>query len=158
MNAYQQTINPGLFFQHTPAISKIGTDLKDRFTPILDNLSISRGWRNSLLNQIEEISDECQNKDWDGDDALPVKQYAKFVARKFVLCLPENITPPEVTITPEGYFAFDWMKKKNHILSVEVLENILIYACILGDKKEYGEFLFYNEISKPLSTLLKEYF
>lgn len=117
-----------------------------------------KGWRNTLLNQIEEISEECQGVGWDGDGALSVNIYAKSLAIKFVNRLPDNITPPEITITPHGYFAFDWIKKKNYVLSVEILENVIIYAYILGDDKQDGEFPFYDEISVSLSTLLQQYF
>lgn len=158
MSANQQAIYPSPSLQYTPIVSRSRADSQENYLAPLDDRSINRGWRNSLLNQIQEISSESQEMDWDGDGSLPVNQYAKLLAMRFVYCLPENIAPPEITVTPSGYFAFDWMKRKNYILSVEILEKNLIYACILGDRKEYGEFPFYDEISSSFDTLLTKYF
>lgn len=111
-----------------------------------------------LINIQEEISRDCENVGWDDDDALPVTEHAKNAAMKFIYHLPENIVPPEITIELDGHFFFDWMKKKNHILSVGVLDNSLIYAYILGNNKQHGRLPFYDELPESLAKLLQKYF
>jgi hypothetical protein len=73
----------------------------------------------SLLSEIERVSEEASEPDWDGEGADPVGRDIVSVARKLVSLFPK-VMPPEVSATPHGEIDFDWLIRKDVMLTIAV--------------------------------------
>ena len=151
----------GSYYVKAPEpFSEIGRKLERQFEELYRDRenTISLGWRAVIRGELEDVAENCSSENWDGYGASPITQLNLDQARVFIKNLPEGILPPEVTPSPDGAVAFDWMKKNNHIMSISVENGRLIYAVIIGEKKNHEEIPFYEELPEEVSKLLKSYF
>jgi len=133
----------------------IGEFYKEDF----QSLSISLGWREILKNEVLELALECSHENWDGEGALPITEYEKKVACRFIDLLPEGIEPPFITPENTGDIAFDWDIRKNMTFAVILTENNAIYAGIFDGDRRRGEIGFnYEEIPIPINDILVKFF
>ena len=73
-----------------------------------------------LLNEIDNVASSASERDWDGEDALPVDAATVSVAKELVNFFPALRLVPEVVATPHGEIDFDWWIGKKGMFTVSV--------------------------------------
>lgn len=76
-------------------------------------------WENEVKDEIDALLVKARDKDWDGNDALPLTPDVGKVALQFVSRIPLHISKPDVDVTPFGEIGFDWFAK-NIVFSVNI--------------------------------------
>ncbi len=111
----------------------------------------------AVLDELEQVWQECRRKDWDGQGARPLTGRAKEAAIEFLKAFPPGTAAPEVGADPLGYFSFSWMPRPGWALSVAVTpQRELEYAVLLGSQRHCGRLPFYGELPPELAKWLEK--
>lgn len=120
---------------------------------------ISFSWRDSLLDQLEEIIGSCYKAGWDGYDAEPVSTESVISALQLIEALPEHIWPPRLIPEPSGEISLEWRAGGQKHLSISVSGWALVYAGVFGGSfKQYGEERFFGHLPPTILRILTSYF
>lgn len=76
-----------------------------------------------LMEALERLIAGCRDDNWDGAGAKAARPGSAAYARWFLSKLPEDITTPEVGITPEGIVSFDWIDAPSRMICVLFISN-----------------------------------
>ncbi|MEN9225912.1 MAG: hypothetical protein Q6M54_10625 [Thermostichus sp. DRC_bins_24] len=122
------------YFDHTAAFSK---------QPAIDELVTT--W------------EECKDPNWDGYNALPVREETLNYAFAVIQALPLGFPLPSVGAEPDGHLTLEWYHTPHWTISVSVSpEGVLYYAALLGNSDPRGSEPFLGEIPKRLLSLIQE--
>ena len=143
-----------------PAISREAQNISSAMNDIrFERMkSITLGWRRDLFDQLEKIRNKCCKRNWDGEEATEISSFIIESARALVQNLPESIEIPEVTPDADGFISFDWILGKDHIYSVAVQSERLVFAGIISGERVHGQTPIQNDLSKPIEMALTKYF
>ena len=102
----------------------------------------------SSLKELEEIQQECSQRNWEGMDELPITKNTVAKAREFLFKaakLPNDIQLPSLTPTSSGWIEMEWYKKKGHRFAIRLNDQgVFIYSGLLGVGKDSSG----NEVEK----------
>ena len=73
-----------------------------------------------LARDIETISNQAKEANWDGEDSLPVAPETEMVAKKLVRLFPPISRVPDVSASPNGEIDLDWAVERHVMLTVSV--------------------------------------
>jgi hypothetical protein len=91
--------------------------------------------------------------DWNGEGACAVSTPAADRTVAFIRALPDNVPAPEIAPEPDGSISLDWIRSRNHVLSVSVgVSESLAYAWVFGDDSGHAGVRFDGE-STPQEIL-----
>lgn len=100
---------------------------------------------------------ECAPPNWDGYDALPVKEETLNYAYAVIQALPLGFPLPSVGAEPDGHLTLEWYRDRHWTISVSISpEGVLYYAALLGNSDPRGSEPFLGEIPKRLLSLIQE--
>ena len=120
---------------------------------------VSFAWRDSLLDEVEEIIRTCSNEGWDGYDAEPISRESGFRVAQLIELLPEGIQMPNVVAEPTGDIALEWLRGNEKHFTLSITGPQLVYAGIFGGSdKRYGEKRFLQELPSATLEILTSYF
>lgn len=120
--------------------------------------SITLGWRQRLKNNLRDIADTTSTVGWDGENALPISEYAIEAAKRFVDLLPEGIMMPFITPENTEEFAFDWDIERNMTFTVIIDGDYAFWAGIIGEERKKGKARIYDEMPDAINEILTKYF
>ncbi len=134
--------------------------LKQYFTKQIDEFINSESIGqpiNNLLKNLQKISTECSQHDWDGYGAEPVVQStyneAESLIHKLTLL---NFPVPEIVIEPTGDIALEWYKSEKSIFVISVNgKNTIVYAGLFGPNSINGTEYFGNILPEIVISCLK---
>ncbi|MEJ2665268.1 MAG: hypothetical protein P8107_14725 [Spirochaetia bacterium] len=107
------------------------------------------------LQDLEETFIETSIPNWDGYDALPVKKETFIIAEKFIKMLPLYITPPSISVEPDGSITLEWYRTNNWLFSLSIDEkSYLHYAAKFGMKRYHGSEPFFDSIPQIILDLI----
>lgn len=116
--------------------------------------------RNFQLSQeLFQTFSECSTENWDGYEALPIKEQAFLEAQRFVASMPIFIPDPEIVPEPGGDIGFQWSFGEDRILTVSFEgKNTLTYTAILGsfERTRYGKEKFNNSMPQEVFQGIEE--
>lgn len=116
-------------------------------------------WRDSLLDEISQISQSCEKQGWDGYDAEPISFESAIRAAQLTKLLPNNIQAPSVVPEPGGDISLEWRTDDQKDFSLGVSGQSLVYAGIFGgSSKAYGEERFSRDLPSTVLEILTSYF
>lgn len=116
-------------------------------------------WRDSLLDEVSRLSQNCERQGWDGYDAAPISNASAIQAAQLIELLPNNIQPPDVVPEPSGDISLEWRATEQKNFSLGVSGQSLVYAGIFGgSSKSYGEERFSRELPATVLEILTSYF
>lgn len=91
--------------------------------------------KSKLLKELDEIFNECSQRDWDGYNSDPIGREVYLRVIEFINLLPVTIQQPDLCPIPDGSIGIDWYKdKKQFGVSMYGDENDLIYVGIFSDE------------------------
>ena len=101
---------------------------------------------------LQEVFQECSDKNWDGYNALPVTEDAYYEADKLLEMLPSSIPmPDEITPEPDGCISLEWYKGKRMLFSISLSGNYeIVYAGLFGPDKDNGTAYFGVSLPKKI--------
>ena len=70
--------------------------------------------------ELDDIANECKQKDWDGYGATPVHIDTIATVAEFMRLLPANVTMPEFCAEPDGAISIDWFLDNSNMLSLSI--------------------------------------
>ena len=116
-------------------------------------------WRDSLLDEISQVSQSCEKQGWDGYDAEPISSESAFRAAQLIKLLPNSIQIPSVVPEPSGDISLEWRADEQKNFSLGVSGQTLVYAGIFGgSSKAYGEERFSRDLPPTVLEILTSYF
>lgn len=102
----------------------------------------------SSLKELEEIQEECSQRNWEGMDELPITKNTVAKARALLFKaarLPINIQLPSLTPTSSGLIEMEWYKEKGHRFAIRLNgQGVFVYSGLLGISKDASG----NEVEK----------
>ena len=124
------------------AVSQTAQNMRSVATSAVDAVERSRalfGEKASVISRIWEISNECGEPGWDGDNAVPISRLAVFNAIAVIRALPSGVPLPEIAPEPDGAVSLDWLRSRQQMFSLSAGENDRIaYAWLDGTDKGHG--------------------
>lgn len=97
------------------------------------------GAKAAAIAQIWALTNECAEAGWDGEDAMPLDQFAVISAADIIRALPQDIALPEFAPEPDGSISLDWIQSRNRLFSVSVgTTSRLAYAWLDGADKGHA--------------------
>jgi len=119
----------------------------------------SSAWRDSLLDEISQISESCGQQGWDGYDAEPVTGESALRAAQLIGLLPNGIQAPTAVPEPSGDISLEWRTDNQKHFSLSVSGQSLVYAGIFGgSSRAYGEERFSCVLPPTVVEILTGYF
>ena len=116
-------------------------------------------WRDSLLDEISQISQSCEKQGWDGYDAEPISSESAMRAAQLIKLLPNSIQAPSVVPEPSGTISLEWRTDDQKDFSLGVSGQNLVYAGIFGgSSKAYGQERFSRDLPSTVLEILTSYF
>lgn len=110
----------------------------------------------ALRSEIDELMMDCVNDDWDGHGATATSNTAYAAAQRFVAALPTGFKMPEVSVDPDGFFAFEWRRGARRTVLVSVHPDFTLhYAALVGTSRHYGDEPFFNRLPSTLEKLVE---
>jgi hypothetical protein len=107
-------------------------------------------------NELDEVYDECSEKDWDGYGAEAITAKAYNEAKIILNIIPTSYPEPEITPEPGGGIGIEWYKGEGEsfIISVDG-SKVMVYAGLFGKNNEtYGNESFRNTIPRVIFEFL----
>lgn len=114
--------------------------------------------QDNLLRTLDIVTEECSVPEWDGYDALPIREAAYLEAQRLIRSLPtvSFIPMPEITPIPNGEIALEWTRGPRRILVVTTSgNNEITYAGLFGMNKVHGTEYFGDSLPTVLLENLK---
>jgi hypothetical protein len=108
------------------------------------------------IKELYQISQECNQSNWDGYEALPVAGETYELAHRFLEALPLDAPPPLFGAEPDGHITFEWYQSPRRVLSVSVSpEGDLHYAALIGRSTHYGTEPFYGDAPRSILDIVR---
>jgi hypothetical protein len=115
--------------------------------------------KDTLLQEINEVFEECSVDNWDGYDAKAIDYDSYIEAIRFARSLPTTIPLPEIAVDPDGEVSFEWYQGPRRVFIMSIgSRNEIIYAGLFGFNKVNGTECFYDEIPKTILDNLDRLF
>ena len=109
------------------------------------------------MDEIIQIGQECNHRDWDGYDALPVLRQTVNNACLLAKSLPDDIPTPSIGAEPDGHISMDWHRSSRFVVSVSVgPRKEVCYAALIGSDEERGAELCPNRIPDNILGLIRQ--
>jgi hypothetical protein len=148
---------------HLSRIAGVGpysAALREKEKEVREHLqrSVFHGWRSTLQGNILQVQRECSESGWDGHGARPISISSSLAAMAVVERLPDGIQEPEVVPEPTGEIGLEWYGGKDLVFTVAVSPDRIVYAGIMGVKKQNGEERFVEEIPETVLGIVSRYF
>lgn len=120
--------------------------------------TMSLGWRNSLIQDLEEIQDECSEKNWDGYQADPISPLTIAAGKEFLRLLPDHIAKPEIVPETEGEIGFLWKKGREITFLLSVNSKTIFFVEKVGSYKSHGEMKLQSSLPDKIKETLLNHF
>ncbi|MGA2984330.1 MAG: hypothetical protein ABSG32_10960 [Terriglobia bacterium] len=116
-------------------------------------------WKDSLIEEISQVSQTCNEQGWDGYNAEPLSSLSAIRATELLELLPNDIQIPNVVPDPGGDISFEWHAGSQNDFTLGVTGQSLVYAGIFGGSSEtYGEERFSRVLPLAVLGILRRYF
>ena len=142
----------------------VGADavvLQSRIKELRKDLSHSETLGKTYRETIEALITtyrECIAEDWDGNGAAAATLADLSVAERFLRTLPTSVRSPEISVDPDGEFAFEWYNDGD-VLSVSIGHGGKIsYAARFGRSRIHGTEFFSDEVPRVIAENLERLF
>lgn len=97
------------------------------------------GGKAAAISQVWKLADECNEPNWNGDDACPISDEAVATALSFIRALPEDLPIPEFAPEPDGSTSLDWIQSRHRLFSLSIGgTSRLAYAWLDGADKGHA--------------------
>jgi hypothetical protein len=153
----------GLFSPHTDrGVSAAAKVVRNQIDEVRQKMSetetLGRKYREAL-EALQESYAECARDNWNGYGAKAATTANLFIAVRLLGTLPPSLPTPEISVDPDGEFAFEWYKGRSNVLSVSINQTgKLSYAASIGRKTFHGTDFFADEFPKSISENLERLF
>jgi hypothetical protein len=135
-----------------------------RLAALFDEISAARrqsvffsGNAQTALADLDALSLEAASDNWDGDESKKLSPISRELARKLILTMPRQWSPPEVGVEADGEVSLDWKAGNSKLLSVTVRENgKLVYAWLFGTERGYGVAEFGESVPAVLAGIVSQ--
>lgn len=153
----------GFFSPHTDrSVGQVAERLRSRIKEVRDTMSetetLGKNYRETL-EALRQSYAECSSENWDGYRARAVTESDLKTAIHFLETLPTVIPPPEISVDPDGEFAFEWYHGPENVLSVSIGRvGRLSFAARIGRKRTNGTEFFADELPRVIMENLERLF
>jgi len=121
------------------------------------NLSVASSSVNGgkARKELEELVDECSEKNWDGYESLPVNMLSAIRAERLLELLPDHINEPEVSLDGDGQVIFEWFTRSRATSLLVKPEEQIIFSDIDGKKRIRGRVHFDSWLNSSLRHIIE---
>jgi hypothetical protein len=110
----------------------------------------------AVNDELATVYEDCRNPNWDGFQAMAVKQDTFQNAYVLLESLPIGIPTPSIGAEPDGHLTVEWHRSANRTLSVSVdAEGNLHYAALIGPNQRFGKEAFFGETPNVILELIR---
>lgn len=132
-------------------------DRRDPLTYLIHKSAASSDWE-TAYRQLDEISLECSNDNWDGENASHISANTISITRQLLKLFPPHFPIPEISAEPDGDVNLEWHINKNFLFEVSVNHSgILYYAGKFNDQKMNGKNVFDKSIPLVIEECAKRF-
>jgi hypothetical protein len=130
------------FSNAATAVSSEAEIVREAASKVIKNSEASQwgfGVKAMAISEIFKVADECEENDWDGDQAMPIKD--SFVGKTvaFIRALPDGVPMPEPSPEPDGCISLDWIETRHRLFSLSIgSSGRIAYAWIDGADGGHG--------------------
>lgn len=122
---------------------------------LLDSATFAARY-SEMMSAFAEIVREAMAPNWDGYGGRPASWSAVYITQAFLKLLPTAFPTPEFSIDPDGEVSMDWIRSRNHMLSVSIGgDGTITYAGRFGVARQSGSEVFIDELPANLLTCLR---
>lgn len=108
-----------------------------------------------VSDELNLISEECREANWDGYQAEPVSEDTYQLAAQFLKALPLGTSMPAIGAEPDGHLTVEWYRSPHRTLSVSISpEGEFHYASLLGASKAFGAEPFFGAVPEAIMNLI----
>jgi len=108
------------------------------FKTVISSVSMGTQYQQIQL-ALSDIAGEAANNNWDGYGARAVDRGALAFAKRIAQFLPIAVSPPEISVDPDGEVAFDWRADPRSSISISIGPlGTLRYASVNRGSESYG--------------------
>jgi hypothetical protein len=124
----------------------------------LDDSNSLRTAGSAAFDELCSVADECKDRNWDGQGAMPVSHEAYWAAFRFIENLPLDIPEFTVGAEPDGHITLEWYRSPHQTLSISVSpEAELHYAALMGPRRtRSGTEPFLSDVPDAILDLISE--
>ena len=139
-----------------PLFSAVASGLQE-----MPHLMLARMDKNSyerclLKERICELRELASNEDWDGEGAVPLNLTTVRHAVQFADCLPLNLPPPDVDVSPHGEIDFEWIFSRDAMLSVSLCpDGTIAFAVRLPEERTRSTAIWSGDVPISLDAAFK---
>jgi hypothetical protein len=110
----------------------------------------------SLFDELEALSEECGQADWDGYGAVGITRETIAQAERVLRSLPLGTSRPSIGAESDGQVTLEWHAAPNRTLSVSVSsDGSLHYAALLGSARQFGTEAFVGQFPRNILALVR---
>lgn len=114
------------------------SDWEAMFETVVNSVTMGTQHHQIQLALID-LAREAAKSNWDGYGAAAVSEGALSFAKRIARFLPLTVSPPEVSVDPDGEVAFDWRTDSRSSISFSISSlGTLRYASINKGSENYG--------------------
>lgn len=152
----------GFFSPHTDrGVSADAVVLRSRIKEVRKDISDSETLGKTYREALEALITtyrECMAEDWDGSGAAAATLVDLSAAERFLRTLPTSVRSPEISVDPDGEFAFEWYNDGD-VLSVSIgRDSKISYAARFGRSRIHGTEFFGDEVPRVITENLERLF
>jgi hypothetical protein len=97
------------------------------------------GVKAMAISEVLKLADECEENDWDGGQAMAIKDSSVGKTVAFIRALPEGVPMPEPAPEPDGCISLDWIETRHRLFSLSIgSSDRIAYAWIDGADGGHG--------------------
>jgi hypothetical protein len=113
-------------------------------------------FRQSVLQELVSVAEECSQPGWDGHQAEAVSQETYRRAYVFIEAFPAEMPLPTVGAEPDGHLTLEWHRNPRRTLSVSISPSgELHYSALVGPSSAYGTEFFLGDVPQSLLELVR---
>jgi hypothetical protein len=107
----------------------------------------------SAISELDSFFVSAREKNWDGEESMPVHEVSYSNARRFLSLMPRTWVKPEISADPDGELAVEWRTGPRKRFSVSIgPEERVSYAWLNGTERGNGTDTFVDEIPEGVFT------
>jgi hypothetical protein len=142
----------------SPAVSPVA-GLFEEFCKMFEAQRSPESERSETLRELEDTFLDCRRENWDGYDALAVKNGAFIEANSFLRTALKRFPAPTASATPSGSLTLEWIvSPSRRFIVIFGGDTQIAYAGIYGSETIQGTAIFVRDLPLEVAKQLVRLF
>jgi len=138
------------------AAVRLQKDWEAFFKTVVSSVTMGTQYHQIQL-ALTDLARQASSSNWDGYGASAVNEHALGFAKRIARFLPLTLSPPEVSVDPDGEVAFDWRTDPRSSISFSIGPfGTLRYASINKGSENYGLEPWRDGLPESVARLIQD--